>query len=72
MTSGPKIKTASAPVFSGDAKAIIKNTTAEKRIIITLGLSFFFKDAKLEKRAIPDQIKRAMITVIGSKILIWL
>lgn len=72
MTSGPKIKIASAPVFSGDAKATTNDTTTKKRIIITLGLSLFCKDAKLANRAIPDQIKRAMITVIGSKTLIWL
>ena len=70
MTSGPKVKRASAPVFSGDANAITIETTAEKRITIALGLSFFCKDAKLPNRAIPAQTKRAMITVMGSKIRI--
>ena len=70
MTSGPKIKIASAPVFSGDAKAIISDTTAETSMTIAFGLSFFCKDAIFPNRTIPDHTNKATITVIGSNILI--
>ena len=67
ITSGPKTKSISAPVFSFDAKPIINDSNTETRTTIALGLSFFCKCLKFANRAIADQIKSAKINVIGSK-----